>query len=160
MRGVSISIKLIIVCICALSCASCGPRMRIQPSIQPFERSMPDMPKGVVPTNGRLQTFTVQQSKLTANPLPETSVNMQNGRIYYGYYCLMCHGSKGDGNGPVGESYNPKPADLSTPAVKNLSDGELYQRMLIGIGHDPVISQTVQPNQRWPIVMYVRKFAK
>lgn len=160
MRGVSISIKLIIVCICALSCASCGPRMRIQPSIQPFEKQMPDMPKGVVPTSGRLQTFTLEQSKLAANPLPKTSTNLQNGRIYYGYYCLMCHGAKGDGNGPVGESYVPKPADLSAPAVTKLSDGELYKRMLTGIGHDPVMGQTVLPNQRWPIVMYVRKFAE
>lgn len=160
MRGVSITVKIILACVCALSCASCGPRMRIQPSIQPFERQMPDMPRGTVPTSGRLETFTAEQSRLAANPLPNTPANLRNGRIYYGYYCLMCHGSKGDGNGAVGESYIPKPADLSSPAVAGLSDGELYQRMLVGVGHDPVMTQTVPPDQRWPIVMYIRTLAR
>jgi mono/diheme cytochrome c family protein len=103
--------------------------------------------------------LTAQQSALAANPLQPTSANVDNGRIYYGYYCLMCHGENGDGNGPVGQSYVPKPTDLSTTAVTGMTDGELYNAMLRGVGHDPVLIQTALPEHRWPLVLYVRKFS-
>lgn len=142
--------------LCALACASCGPHMNIQPSIKPYERQMPNLPAGTVPVTGRLRTLTHQQSRLAKNPLPKTAINLHNGEIYYNYYCRMCHGVDGEGNGPVGQSYVPKPTDLSSSTVKSLSDGRLYAAMLSGPGHEPVMSQTVLPNHRWPLVLYVR----
>jgi hypothetical protein len=56
----------------------------------------------------------------------------------------------------VGNSYVPAPTDLTTPAVRDLSDGELYQTMLTGTGHDPVLPQVVDPGTRWYLVSYVR----
>ena len=108
----------------------------------------------------QLATLTEQQSKLATNPIPANATNLHNGKIYYGYYCLMCHGPKGDGNGPVGQSYVPKPTDLSSPRLIGITDGELYRRMLHGEGHDPVLDQTVQPAHRWPLVLYVRTFSR
>lgn len=156
MRTVRVCVEVVIASGCALLCASCGPHMNIQPSIQPYEQRMPNMPAGSVPTSGTLETLTVEQSKLATNPLSRTPTNLRNGEIYYGYYCLMCHGSDGKGNGPVGQSYVPKPTDLTSPAVVALTDGEIYYRMLNGAGHAPVMNQTVLRGQRWPIVMYVR----
>lgn len=147
-------------CMCVVCCASCGPRMLTQPSIQPFQQPMPAMPADVVPTTGSPNSITMKQSKLKVNPLPASKLNLANGRIYYGYYCLTCHGEKGDGQGPVGVAYVPKAADLRTSRVAALSDGELYLKMLTGRGHAPVMEQTVFPDQRWPLVMYVRTLAK
>lgn len=134
--------------------------MRVQPSIQPYEQKMPDAPVGTVPTRGSIDAITLEQSRLPRNPLPDKPVYVRNGRIFYGYYCQMCHGAVGDGNGPVGESYIPQPADLSSPQVQNLPDGQLYLRMLTGVGHEPVMIQTVPQEQRWPLVMYVRTFGE
>jgi hypothetical protein len=159
MRNLSIACRMLAVLILSLCCASCGPRMNKQVSIHPYQQRMPVTPTGTVPANGSLKTYSAREAKLTANPLPNTPVNMRNGKIYYGYYCLMCHGEGGDGNGPVGQSYVPKPADLSSPKIAALNDGQLYDHMLHGVGHDPVLMQTVQPGQRWPLVMYVRQFA-
>jgi hypothetical protein len=152
--------KLVLVCLIAIACSSCGPRMRHQISIKPYRQVMPVEPAGIVPTNGRLRTLTLQQSKLARNPIPPTKINMENGRIYYGYYCLMCHGKNGDGNGPVGESYVPKPTNLSSPTVSAMNDGRLYNAMLKGTGHDPVMVETVQTSRRWPLILYVRAFSK
>ena len=149
-----------LVCAVAGTCVSCGPRMREQVSVKPYDRQMPAMPAGAVPTTGRLQTLTAAQAKLKVNPLRGSREALANGRIYYGYYCIMCHGAKGDGNGPVGQSYVPKPTDLSSSKISRLTDGQLYGSMLHGIGHDPVMSQTVPLNQRWRIVTYVRSFAR
>ncbi|MBI2842320.1 MAG: cytochrome C [Armatimonadetes bacterium] len=153
-------LRIVIACACGFCCASCGPHMNIQPSIQPYEREMPEMPAVTVPFTGRLETRTLEASQIVANPLSRTPENLEKGRIYYGYYCRMCHGKEGDGHGPVGQSYVPKPADLSSPALAGLTAGELYYRMLYGTGHEPVMDQTVLPEHRWPLVMYVRTFQK
>jgi mono/diheme cytochrome c family protein len=146
--------------VCAVVCSSCGPHMNIQPSIKPYERSMPVMPAGTVPTRGALGSLTLEESKRKTNPLTVNPENLRLGKVYYGYYCLMCHGSQGDGNGPVGQSYVPKPTDFSSAVVQSLSDGDLYLRMLVGVGHDSVMSQTVLPEHRWPIVLYVRQLSR
>ncbi len=130
--------------------------MNRQPSVQPFDRQMPMMPMETVPTTGSPRAVIARESKLAANPLPRSRRNLHNGRIFYGYYCLMCHGEKGDGNGQVGQSYVPKPTDLTSANVKSLPDGQLYAKMLSGTGHEPVMDNTVPPDQRWQIVMYVR----
>lgn len=127
-----------------------------QISIKPYERRMPDMPKGVVPTSGRVQTLVLAASKSVRNPVSGNATSLDDGRIFYGYYCVMCHGADGHSNGPVGQGYVPKPTDLTSPTVTGLTDGELYDRMLHGIGHDPVMVQTVLPQQRWTIILYVR----
>lgn len=143
-----------------LCLTSCGPRMYDQPSVRTYSREMPAMPQGATPTTGRSVTLASKEAVLGGRPLPATKSNIRDGRIYYGYYCLMCHGEKGDGNGPVGQSYIPKPTDLTSPAVAALSDGQLYHRMLTGIGHDPVMIDTVLPDHRRPLILYVRTFAK
>lgn len=146
--------------LCVLACSGCGPHMKSQQNIKPYERVMPIQPPGTVPAHGRLATLTAQQSKLAANPLAANATNLRNGKIYYDYYCLMCHGVKGDGNGPVGQGYIPKPTDLSSRKLAGISDGELYRRMLHGVGHDPVLDQTVQPAHRWPLELYLRTFSQ
>jgi hypothetical protein len=147
-------------CLAACLCTSCGPRMITQAADKPYKSRMPDIPVGTVPTTGRAATFEQAQSALKASPLPVSPNTLDDGRVYYGYYCLMCHGENGDGNGPVGQSYVPKPTDLSSPTVARLTDAQLYSRMLHGEGHDPVMSQTVQTEHRWPLVLYVRKLQK
>lgn len=159
MRSLSIVCRILAVLTVALCCASCGPRMNKQVSIHPYQQRMPVMPADTIPANGSLKTYSANEAKMTANPVPSTAANLRNGKIYYGYYCLMCHGVEGDGNGPVGQSYVPKPTNLSSPKIAALNNGQLYDRMLHGTGHDPVLVQTVQPEHRWPLVMYVREFA-
>jgi hypothetical protein len=92
MRSVSLIARILLAAAVALLCSSCGPRMNIQQSIHPYEQQMPDKPAGSTPTTGRLVTLTAEQAKLGHNPLPVTKTNLANGKIYYGYYCLMCHG--------------------------------------------------------------------
>lgn len=146
----------VISCLVAAALTSCGPRMREQPNIHAYDRRMPVMPANAVPTSGALMDIQTSQ---TAPPPPGPN-DAANGKIFYGYYCLMCHGSIGDGNGPVGESYLPKPSNLTTAAIKSYSDVQLYTKMLHGVGHDPIMSQTVPPDQRWPILRYIKNLGQ
>lgn len=136
---------------------SCFPRMHDQPSVKPFERTMPEAPPNQVPYAGpESVSLTKQQAAAMSNPVKPTSQAIALGRIYYGYYCLMCHGETGKGDGPVGQSYVPPPADLTSPKVLAQSDGALAYAMVSGTGHDPVLASTVPLSRRWPIIHYLR----
>jgi len=134
-----------------------GPRMRVQPKLIPQQAEMPAMPEGMVPVSPEPSTIpSLQMAAPLRNPLPDTEHTRQIGRVYYGYYCALCHGRTGRGDGPVGSSYSPAPTDLTLPQVQMLSDGALYRAMLTGIGHEPVLSYVIEPKARWYVVSYMR----
>lgn len=127
-----------------------GPRMRIQPKYLPYQAQMPPVPAGIMPVS------LIQESALSDNPLPDTERTRATGRVYYGYYCAFCHGGPGEVVGPVGHSYVPAPTRLSLPRIQAMSDGQLYQAMLTGPGHEPVLDYVIDAHTRWYIVSYVR----
>jgi hypothetical protein len=138
-----------------------GPRMYDQPHIRAFQAEFPKMPAGVVPlSNPVFPMPTAAEAKAMKNPLPDTEANRARGKTYYDYYCVSCHGDKGDGNGPVGESYVPVPTDLRAAKVQAYADGPLLRAMLAGTGHEPVLSQVIHPEHSWYLVLYVRSLTK
>jgi mono/diheme cytochrome c family protein len=139
--------------------ASCGPHMDRQVSLRPYKRELPPMPAHTVPTTGADRVPTAAEAAGLKNPQPASPETVAAGQRYYGYYCAQCHGPDGRGQVPVGESYDPRPADLTDPRLRALSDGELYRRMLTGRGHDPVMPSTVSPDRRWAIVDFLRSLS-
>lgn len=147
-----------------------GPRMKEQEHIRTYDARMPLPPEGSVRADVAAWPKLRQiQQRNMANPLDPTQENISAGRTYYGYYCLSCHGAKGDGHGPVGESFIPVPSDLRTGRVKAMTDAQLMAAMLTGPGHRPadapadlpyVLQYTVNPDHRWPLVLYVRQLGK
>jgi mono/diheme cytochrome c family protein len=129
-----------------------GPHMRIQPKLLPYQARLPALPTTTVPV------VPVAEQSLAPgrNSLADTERTRRAGEAYYANYCTCCHGKSGRGDGPVGRSYTPAPTDLTAPAVAALTDEALYQRMLTGVGHAPVLSHAVDPEARWYIVLYVR----
>jgi len=147
-----------------------GPRMRTQPNVRTYQAEVTPLPEGVVtaarimdrdtgdvPDASRAGIVRVAKDAATmANPVPADEDSCARGKIYYQYYCIFCHGEQGDGNGPVGQSYVPKPADLRTPKVQGYSDGQILVTMLTGEGHEPVLERVAPPEHRWYLVHYVR----
>lgn len=138
-----------------------GPHMRYQAYIRSFEQQMPLPPAGMVTVEPDEKTApTAAQTRQLINPLAPSPENIAKGRIYYGYYCSFCHDDKGQGNGPVGQSYMPKPADLQQARIRNMRDGELFAAMLLGPGHEPVMERIVEPTHRWYLVLYMRALSR
>ncbi len=133
-----------------------GPRMIVQPKLATFQAELPRLPAGVV----TVEAADTLPAAGQANPLPPEAATLAAGAAYYVYYCQFCHGETGDGNGPVGESYVPRPTDLRTAAVQRMQDGELYRAMLLGTGHEPVLRRTVPERHRWPLVHYLRQLPR
>lgn len=51
--------------------------------------------------------------------------NVESGERVYRTNCLNCHGTKGQGDGPVADSLTPRPADLTSEMVQKKSEKEL-----------------------------------
>ena len=137
-----------------------GPRMTVQHHIREFQMITPGRAAGtatVVPPD-RLPPAAAGDA--LKNPLPANADSLARARIYYQYYCVFCHGDSGAGDGPVGQSYVPRPADLRSEKIASYSDGELLRAMLTGIGHEPVLERVVAPEHRWYLVLLVRSLKK
>jgi hypothetical protein len=136
-----------------------GPRMQQQPSLRGFESSRPAAAAGAVPVGGA-----------GSWPAPDslTRGDAAAGRVYYGYYCEFCHGARGDGSGPVGASFVPRPADLRVSPRLADPDSALIAAMLSGPGHAlilgrdslPVLEAIVAPGHRPGLAAYVRGLAR
>ena len=137
-----------------------GPRMKDQPALQAQQAVLPPMSQAARPLREPFAPApSTQQAQTLRSSLAVSPDDRRRGRVYYNYYCVFCHGDAGDGNGPVGQSYVPKPADLRSPKVGAYADGQVLRAMLTGVGHEPVLERVVPDEHRWPLVNYVRTLA-
>jgi mono/diheme cytochrome c family protein len=96
------------------------------------------------------------------NPIPANAASIsQGGRLYEGN-CLPCHGPQGKGDGPVGLTLNPRPADLSQHTLPGLHpDGQLFEWISKGYPGSvmPAFEGTLTEEDRWHLVNYIRTFS-
>jgi mono/diheme cytochrome c family protein len=130
-----------------------GPRMKHQPSLKTF-KALPRLPSP--------ESVPLNSTAYTANAtFPDaTKKNLESGKVYYGYYCIFCHGGDSKGNGQVGISYVPKPANLTTDSIRKFSNEHFLWAMLNGAGHSPVLERVISPEYRGYIVVYVKNGIK
>jgi mono/diheme cytochrome c family protein len=96
------------------------------------------------------------------NPVPPNAGSVAEGEQYYTTLCVPCHGETGKGDGPVGLTLNPRPADLSLHAVPGVhTDGKLFEWISDGYPGSvmPAFGQALTDEQRWHIVNYLRTLA-
>ena len=124
-----------------------GPRMRNQPSIQPFESIINLPEEDAVP-------FYNESTNSKSSEVPINEQNIARGKVYYGYYCVFCHGQDGKGDGLVGVSYIPKPSDLTR--LKTYDSVQLNEALFSGIGHSPVLERIIPAEHLPYILLYVR----
>jgi mono/diheme cytochrome c family protein len=93
------------------------------------------------------------------NPYESNIENLARGEVLYNRNCIHCHGSKGDGQGNLYTSglFPFPPASLVNEKVRNLPDGEIFHTITYGIGVMGSQSSSVQFNDRWKIILYIRK---
>ena len=72
----------------------------------------------------------------------------------------MCHGPKYDGNGTVGQSFKPLPTSLTSPKVRDKSDGELFIGLTFGFERQPPLADTVSTEDRWAVIHFLRSLVQ
>jgi mono/diheme cytochrome c family protein len=98
---------------------------------------------------------------------PVDSYELRLGKGIYGHYCQTCHGETGAGDGFNAFNLDPRPRDLSDPALqKKKSDAELadtIRRGGAGVGQSvlmPPWGHTLSARQIDEVILYMRALRK
>ena len=70
------------------------------------------------------------------NPVPKDQESIERGKMLYLKFCATCHGTNGQGDGPLADKLTPKPADLVERAAHH-SDGDFAWKIANGRGAMP-----------------------
>ena len=136
--------------------------MRHQRNIKPYARPIPPV-AGAVPTAGGELPVTRETADHLVNPRTRTAESLNRGQAVYQTFCLVCHGERGQGNGPVsmaGGGPFPGVPSLVDPARPHMSDGAIYGMIVeaarMGRGNMPRYGDKIHGTDRWDVVNYVR----
>jgi mono/diheme cytochrome c family protein len=94
------------------------------------------------------------------NPLVSNTSVLADAKALYVANCAPCHGDKGRGDGPAAPGLNPKPADHSSVAVQNETDGSLFWKLSEGRAPMPGYKKIFSDNQRWELIIFIRTLAR
>ena len=134
-------------------------RMRETPAVRPHEDPLLIMEKDLVPVSGGEAAYRATDAANLISPLNAAEpFVITRGKAVYLTFCAQCHGYDYDGNGTVGQSFQPLPADLRSPPVQTKADGELFKSISYGIpgGRQPALDTTVTIDDRWHVVAFVK----
>lgn len=96
------------------------------------------------------------------NPVPKTTESISRGRALYRAKCLACHGSNGEGRGPVARRLRFSAGDLTdAERMRPQPDGELFWK--ISTGRDPMPAfrkeAALTDAQIWDLINFIRTLA-
>jgi mono/diheme cytochrome c family protein len=96
-----------------------------------------------------------QAGRELKSPILRTEANMAEGKRLYQNYCLICHGEKGLGDGPVTLRNGPKPPAYSSDLLKDLPEGKMFHTTQYGKNMMGSHASQLTATQRWKIIGYV-----
>jgi len=126
--------------------SACSRDMQEQPSFAPQKAPRKHSPTGSVPITSR--------AVLPVPPLRTPEILNEGQRLFI-INCAHCHGTRGNGDGPVAGSLIELPPNLHAPHVHKHSGGELYQIITDGKNSMPGFKGELSATERWAITYYV-----
>ena len=130
--------------------------MRDDEAVEAYNQEWPQMQKKTIPVQGGIWTERGANPAELKNPLAPSPEMIAWGWERYRFYCVQCHGPKLDGNGTVGQSFAPLPANLESSQVQDQTDGEIFYKIRFGFNRHPPLYATVTDDETWAIVRYLR----
>ena len=134
-------------------------RMRETPAVRPHEEPLLIMEEGIVPVDGGEAVYRVTDGIDLVPPFElGAAAVISRGKAVYFTYCNQCHGKNFDGNGSVGQSFQPLPANLRSSPVQSKLPGQLFKSISYGIpgGRQPALETTIAIKDRWHVVAFVK----
>jgi mono/diheme cytochrome c family protein len=90
------------------------------------------------------------------NPLEKSDRVLNAGKQIFAQLCTVCHGKAGEGDGVTASALKPKPADLTSEAVQEQTDGAIYWKLREGRPPMPGFKSQLSEQQTWAVVHYIR----
>ncbi len=136
-----------------------------QISVKPQESRAPVESDGVpvsggetlpIPTNERELFAAKDAAASLTNPVAATAESLARGENFYQVHCFVCHGTHGQGDGPVGVKFDPSPVDLNLAHTQDQTDGQLFFTITRGRVAMPFYRDALNQQERWDLVNYIR----
>jgi mono/diheme cytochrome c family protein len=114
----------------------------------------------VVSVNGKIKQQWEAPAEFAQmkSPLKMTPDLLQQGKALYKMRCEMCHGEKGQGNGPYNGPQWQQSTNLASQAVQANTDGELFYKVTTARNRHPASKVRFTDEERWMIVAFLRSF--
>ncbi|MCS7153628.1 MAG: cytochrome c [Bacteroidia bacterium] len=99
-----------------------------------------------------------EAGKVLKNPLPATPENIAEGKRLYEYYCIHCHGEKGNGRGTLVEAGKyPQVPSYYGPQLRDLPEGKMFHSITYGKNLMGSHASQLSPEERWKVILYVQE---
>ncbi len=131
-------------------------------AFSPTGSALRQAPEGAVPFGVAFDGYgpgpeeAARSGRELTNPLTGTVAELTRGRHLYETFCQVCHGPAGDGDGPVIGAF-PNPPSLLADHARSMPDGQLRHVISRGQGIMVSYASQVRPEDRWLLVLYLRK---
>jgi len=128
--------------------------MEVQPSYKPMDNPLP-VPERSIPIEGPV---SIPNMGAPSNPVEADETSIARGAELFAINCVPCHGADAKGTGAVAPFLQErKPADLTSPVIRSLSDGAIF--LTISNGKLPYmvpLNENLTVRERWDVVNYLR----
>jgi len=94
------------------------------------------------------------------NPVAVNDSSVATGQKVYLKRCVQCHGKTGNGDGPDAADLGIHPAKLSSQAIQQQTDGELFWKITVGKKPMPNYGTRLSATDRWSVVNYLRTLGR
>src|SRR5664280_689286 len=121
------------------------------------------VPRGFTPFRYTIDSVSrAKAGNELVNPFSPSEDVLARGKLMFTTFCIGCHGSLGKGDGQLFISglYPLKPRDISAEPTARLKDGQIYHTITLGFGSMMPHGAQVRPDDRWKLVLYIRKLQK
>lgn len=103
-----------------------------------------------------------QDAKARNSSVTPTPEELARGQSIYYQRCASCHGEDGKAKTEIATVASLKPADLTTPESRSLTDGELFWKLSEADSDSklPALNSRLPDADRWRLVHYLRLVQK
>lgn len=84
-----------------------------------------------------------------------SEANLNKGKYLYDIYCASCHGTKGDGQGPLVQ--NEKILGIPNYKDRDITEGSIYHVIMYGRNLMGSHASQLSATERWQVVHYVEQ---
>lgn len=100
-----------------------------------------------------------QAGKELKNPLEPTEEVLASGKRLYSLHCQHCHGTNGDGQGPLNKSaqYADRVPDYRQ-RIPTISEGKAFHSVTYGRNIMGAHAYILSPTERWQVISYIYTF--
>ena len=113
-------------------------------------------PDGAVPIQGQ----AVIADEVPVNPIQADAVSLQRGEILYHIHCALCHGERGQGDGPLARYFARLPANLAGSQTTAEFDALAYLAIVQGYGQMPSLAENLTVRECWDVINYTHNLSK